>query len=316
MRYGVLISLVCLAIVAFPNAALPQYVYPDDRPRFATPQAEPTVYVGYLFKQKGFSFTLDHDDSDDLEFFDLGQRFDLRGIHLEFMMPVKSVGPLGFTWGWSWLFPLKATSTETYRLAPGMDHAERAWNTDVQWWSLQAALTYAVSPTLTTMLGIRYDNFMTNFKDPEDFVQIDSSPGDVADLTVSSFIPYLGVALTNLRPANGPLKIDAGLLGFPVILGSIKYRELFGSQINIGGGNIIGFPAENEFGAGYFIEAYSELTGEIYGVRLGGYAKFNALHATTGINLGADDGNIPRKEMDANFDRRSWSFGGKASVDF
>ncbi|MDQ7784821.1 MAG: hypothetical protein RDU20_18200 [Desulfomonilaceae bacterium] len=304
---SILLSVICL--VGMSAVAQAQGGYGWICPSTAKVGTAPSVYAGYFFQHKGadFSFTITDPAANSVG--ELRQQFDLQGILLELMVPVKGSGPLGLVLGWSYLFPIDRTAHETMTFTA--DAARyRTWRADTQWWDLQAALTYDFVPSGTVILGFRYDSFQTNFHDPS--VQ----PGDTANLTINGYIPFFGCAVSNIAPGTG-LDIEVGAIGFPTMLGSVDYIEVVSAGIPIGGAEVLGFPASNGFGKGYFFEAFGEIGMPLlYGWQAAAFVKYSTINAHTQIHVGERNAEIPTTDYDFDLDRRIWVVGGRVSLCF
>ncbi|MFH1118045.1 MAG: hypothetical protein V1792_29340 [Pseudomonadota bacterium] len=284
-------------------------------PAAAKVGSAPSVYTGYFFQNKGADFSFTTDDTGVNTALEVRQQFDLQGIWLELMVPVKGNGPLGLVLGWSYLFPIDRTSNETMRLSAEPTRY-RTWRADTQWWNLQAALTYDLHPSATFIAGFRYDTFQTNFYNPS--VQVGPAGGanDTANIALNAYIPFFGCAVSNIAPSTG-LDIEIGAIGFPTVLGSVDYIEVVSAGIPIGGFDSPGFPASNEFGKGYFFEAFGEVGVPLfYGWQAGAFVKYSTINAKTDIHVGERNANIPTTLYEFNLDRRSWVFGGRVSLCF
>ncbi len=302
-------------LVGTPASVLAQAGYGWICPATAKVGTAPSVYTGYFFQNKGADFSFTSADTVLNSVVELRQQFDLQGIWLELMVPVKGNGPLGLVLGWSYLFPIDRTSNETMRLSADTTRY-RTWRADTQWWDLQAALTYDLHPSATLIAGFRYDTFQTNFYDPSVRVGPAGAANDTANIAINAYIPFFGCAVSNIAPGTG-FDIEIGAIGFPTAMGSVNYVEVVSAGIPVGGVDLPGFPASNEFGKGYFFEAFGEVgVPLLYGWQAGAFVKYGTINAQTEIRVGERNANIPTTLYEFNLDRRSWVFGGRVSLCF
>ena len=262
-----------------------------------------------LFGRYGVDLVLDAGSSSTATTTGLRHKLDLKGTWVEVLVPVRSTGRLGLAFGAGYLFPSDRRSTENYILYPGGAQIQRTWATDIQWGSCQVACTLGILPSLTGILGFRYDSFLTNFRDPEDNISAIGDPYDVADLTFAAYIPYFGLLINDL--GLGPIRADIGLVGFPTLLGSLDYHERIGAA-----GLNNGIPASNQFRSGHFIEAFGECSLRMRFSQIGAFGKYGAVYGKTFANLGERNSRLRGPDLDFSFERRSWILGGKISVDF
>ncbi|MEW6113505.1 MAG: hypothetical protein AB1664_15340, partial [Thermodesulfobacteriota bacterium] len=238
--------------------------------------------------------------------------YNLEGVWLEVAIPVTFDYNYGLMVSGAHLFPAAATSRQTYSLDGGVGGGRRDWNTDIQWWNVQAAGSYAFWRGVSLLAGYRWDSFMTKFTSPSDLVGIPGLNTDQADLTVSAHIPFIGIQLDPWLSCETFTKV--GFVGFPVVLGTLIYKE--------GVGNIANGPAalngNQAFDSGYFMEAYGEGGMKMANWNVGGFVKYSTLHATSKVDLEASlaANGLAVQKYNFTFDRRNWIFGGKIGVAF
>jgi len=157
---------------------------------------------------------------------------------------------------------------------------------------------------------------MANFTDPDSGFGAPFGQYDTATVTVNAWTPYLGLVWSNVTRGAG-FDFRAGVLGSPVVWGSIDYVETVAAGLIISGANVHGFPASNYIKQGYLVEGFADASvGTIYGMQLGAYAKYHVLKATTDIRVGERDANIPNVSYDVNFQKQNWGVGGRLSIFF
>ncbi len=246
---------------------------------------------------------------------ELRQQFDLQGIALDVVAPVIGWAPFGVTVGGGYSFCFNEPSRETIQLV-GSSSMTRDWRAEPQAGNLYAALTMAFHPALTGMVGIKYDNFQSNFVSPGSGFGAALGTLDTAAMSLNAVTPYLGLVYGNVPSPLG-LNIQVGVIGFPVVLGWVDYRETVAATLNVGGSNVSGFPASNNIGQGYFMDAFADVSlTAVSGIQLGAYVKYNTMNAESEINVGERNGNIPMVMYKFEFQKRSWGVGGRMSVFF
>jgi len=247
---------VTVVIAVFLAAVLPAEVHAQG---FAFPNytwgpftLQPSVSVGYAASTKPVSFTLDL---------------------------------AGFGLGFGYLFSINKDSSETYDLS---SETSRSWNTRVQMAKFDMWATYDITPTVSTILGFRYDSFLVNFEDPAPTFSISSltfSGEQTADFNFSGFFPIIGVAWQRvLGPSQG---LRAGFSGFPAVIGAFSYRENLFKPAN-NKDNRGGLTASNEFKSGYFIEAFADFAVPLSSwARFGVFGRYNLIHGRTSMDVNA-----------------------------
>jgi hypothetical protein len=302
-------------LAATPVSVQAQGCYGWVCPGPASSGSAPSIFTGYFFQTKGADISFNAPEWPTNSVIGLRQQFDLQGIWTELMVPVKGCGPAGLVLGWAYLFPLDRTSHETQTFSVA-GTATRTWTADPQWWYLQGALTYDVYPMATVIAGFRYDSFQTNFYDPSVRAADPTVPNDTANVTINGYIPFFGVAISNVAPRTG-LDIEIGAIGFPTVMGSVNYVETVGSGIQIRNTLAPGFTGYNEFDKGYFLEAFAEFGVPLmYGWQAGAFMKYTTLNASTTVDVGERNGQIDNTDFECTFDRRSWVIGGRVSLCF
>ena len=111
------------------------------------PYMEPSVFVGYFYKDHGAGVNIQFNDGDVLGITSTRNDFTLQGVWLELATPVALSQNVGFFLSVAHLFPVQTTALESYQLLDGA--AKREWNPDIQWWELDTALTCRLCQALT-----------------------------------------------------------------------------------------------------------------------------------------------------------------------
>ncbi len=266
---------------------------------------EPSVFVGYLYKDHGAGVNIQLNDGGDvLGINSTRNDFTLQGVWLELAAPVALSQNLGFFLSVAHLFPVQTTALESYQLVDGA--AKREWNPDIQWWEVDTALTCHLCPALTGIAGFRWSSFMVNFGTPTNQVNFSTSP-DQAQLTVNAYIPLLGLALKCDPTCNSSFK--AAFLGFPALPGDLDFQETLTPTETVS----TRFAGATNYRSGYFYEALAEASTRMGAWSLGALVRFDAIHTNRTRDFTLDD--IART-ADVLFDRRNWIFGGKIGFVF
>jgi hypothetical protein len=271
---------------------------PMCKPRFS---AEPSLYVGYLYKDHGGGIEVQFDNGDIVGITHTRNDFTLQGVWAEFAVPVCLAENLTGFFTAAHLFPVETTTTETYRLLNG-GFASREWQPSVQWWEFDWGLTYRLCPYAAALGGFRWSSFIVNFDQPSNQNGFLPAAPDDARLTLNAYLPFFGL-LANLEPSCTS-SIKAAVFGFPAVPADVEYQESYrptaGVFANING--------KGNYKSGYFLEALAEASTTMDRVTLGGFVRFDLLHTertrditVTGVPIQANIG----------IDRRNWIFGGK-----
>ncbi len=266
---------------------------------------EPSVFVGYLYKDHGAGVNIQFNDGDVLGITSTRNDFTLQGVWLELAAPVALSQNVGFFLSVAHLFPVQTTALESYELLAS-EAAKREWNPDIQWWELNTALTCRLCQALTGLAGFRWSSFMVNFGQATNQVNFSTSP-DQAQLTVNAYIPYLGLALRCDPTCNS--SFEAAFLGFPALPGDLDFQE----TLNPTGTVSTRFSGATNYKSGYFYEALAEASTRMGPCNLGAFVRFDAIHTNRTRDFTLDG---VARTADVLFDRRNWIFGGKIGFVF
>lgn len=274
-----------------------------------------SVSTGYFGHRQGADISFSASNQPVGSVRDLRRQFDLQGISLDMVAPLSCWSPFGVTVGGAYSFCFNVPSEETIQFV-GETSRTRSWTAQPQAGNVYAALTMAFRPTVTGMVGVKYENFQTNFVNPGSGFGSPLGALDTANISLNTCTPYLGVMYGNV-PGNLGLNVHLGVVGFPVLLGWVNYRETVAASLPIGGVNVSGFPAANNIGKGYFLDAFADLSlAAIYGIQLGAYVKYNTMNAESNVDVGERNANIPNVTYKFDFQKRSWGVGGRVSLIF
>jgi hypothetical protein len=265
---------------------------------------EPSVFVGYLYKDHGAGVNIQFGNGDVLGITSARNDFTLQGVWLELAAPVALSQNVGLFLSVAHLFPVQTIALESYQLTD--DAAKREWNPDIQWWELDTALTCRLTPALTGIAGFRWSSFMVNFGQATNQVNFSTSP-DQAQLTANAYIPLLGLALQCEPTCNSSFK--AAFLGFPALPGDIDFQE----TLTPTGTDSTRFSGPTNYRSGYFYEALAEASTRMGAWSLGALVRFDAIHTNRTRDFTLDGAS---RSADVLFDRRNWIFGGKIGCIF
>lgn len=202
--------------------------------------------------------------------------------------------------GGSWLFASNKDAIETASVFPDSP-AYRTWRPNTQWYTLYATVSRCAVSNFSLIGGFRYESFSTKFVDPSEVQGLRSDPTDEAELTLSSFIPYVG-AVTRWGD------VEVGVLGFPYVPGTIGYRQTLAASVR--------YEGSGNYRNGYFLEAFAEWGRQMQAVHLSAFATYTLLHAVGEFDLSRTEGGTETAPYAFGFDRQNWIAGGKAVIGF
>lgn len=245
------------------------------------------------------------------------QNYKLQGINIDLMAPIRLYGAYGLGIGAGYTVCFNAPSDETLLFASS-DPVNRSWLAKPQIFNLQAALTMDFGASLVGIFGVRYENFATNFVNAESTTNGYGGGRNSVDFTLSSYIPTVGLMYSGQSPSSSS-NFRLGVTGFPLLLGSVNYRESVVGGITIGGrGGMPGFQGSDVLASGYYINAFADGAITVTdSIRLAVYSKYDILNATSNDLLtGAYNADVPNVHFNFNFQRSNWGVGLRASVGF
>lgn len=283
---------------------------------------DPTVYAGYLYKDRGVGLKFDAEGGQNLAgLTNFRHDYDLNGIWLQLLLPVQITEGFCLTLGGSHLFPIDSSSEETngqsrevYTFVAGVQSDRRNWDTDIQWWNVTAAATMDVFDPVKVIGGFRWDSFMTNFSDPTlpAVGTVAGGVADEADVTVNQFLPFFGSVVT--LPVTCESVVKGSALFFPTMIGDWKYGQTLGAAVPTPA-RIMG---EGTFNSGYFLETMLEAVAKYDNATIGAFCKVEWAHGKSNETLsipfvGGLDQAFPPAEFEVEIDRRHWVWGLRAS---
>ncbi|MEW6113696.1 MAG: hypothetical protein AB1664_16305 [Thermodesulfobacteriota bacterium] len=229
--------------------------------------------------------------------------YTVKGLWLAVSADVPVRNGFGIWARGSWLFPSAGQAYKTLQMAGGTLEPI-IWQTDIQWYNVDLAGTYSPYGALTVIGGFRFDSFATNFHSRE-FVEPEDLSTDEADMTVSSYIPYVGIMLNQ----GGGLKL--GLVGFPYVPGDVEYSRVYGRLV-------MRQDAKGSLRSSYFVEAFGEYGRQLMGGYVGVFGIFSYLHANSVLDVTRRLAGVETTSGEYHFslDRANWIVGGTLGIDF
>ena len=154
------------------------------------------------------------------------------------------------------------------------------------------------------MAGFRYEHFSVRFDNPSDNFGIVSTTGDEADLTINSYLPFVGLQTTAGGPASN---VCVRFIGFPWAPGDVTHSETgisgLGSRID----------SKGNWNRSYFWEIFAEYNRNVAAnMGFGAFFRWNVLHGQTELSATPPSGLAV--SSDASFDRNTMTFGGSFSI--
>ena len=269
-----------------------------------------SIGAGY-FGQKGgadIAFTASGQASGSMS--KLRQQIDLGGINVGVAAPFRWAGPLSVLVGGHYSAFFVKPSLETMQVVGAAARA-RSWQASPQNFDVYAALTMNLSPSVIGMAGLKYENFQVNLLNPSFNFGASQAPLDSAALALNTYTPYLGFVVANAARQLG-MNVHLGLLGAPLVFGSVDYRETVVGALVVGGATAPGFRVSNNLGYGYYLESFADASVVTrYGTQLGAYAKYYILQASATVRTGEANANIPQVNYACDLQKRSWEIGGR-----
>jgi hypothetical protein len=319
-RWTIILTVIVGAIfsLTFPGSSRAQSCYSPSWSCGAFSNCGLSAFTGYFGSVNGadISFTADNQPPSSLTA--IRQRFNLQGINLELMAPIRLSGRYGMAVGLGYSACFNEPAEETLQFS-GAPSKARTWLAKPQAFNLQTALTADLNPSLVGIFGFKYENFLTNFVNAESSEANYGGGLNNVDFTFSAYIPYVGL-IYGAALNNTGRNFRIGAIGFPFLLGSVAYRETVVGGINIGGTsvNVPGFQGSNTVVSGYYINGFADMTlATVNCLELAAYAKYDILNAVSNdVVTGADNFRIPNVLFDFRFQRSFWGVGLRASVGF
>ena len=268
------------------------------------PKGITEFYVGYMDHRNGT--TIDFSRSVPLGPFNgyqIRHQYPIRGVWLGLSETINLSERIGlFGSGWV-LLPSNQTDLETYNEMA----AARNWNTRNSWWYIDGLATFSPGAGFSFLAGVRYDKYTTEFRDPFAAFNVNSLPSDTADVITHNVIPLVGAQAGYDCPQS---RLLFRVVGFPTLLGSVKYRQNFA-----GTGAI---EASGNYKKGYFLELFSQYVRKFGPGEVGIFARWSGTHGEVDLDVDSVDIAAPTTNgtFDLSLERYAWTVGGSVSLRF
>lgn len=233
----------------------------------------------------------------------------LGGLVLGTTAAAEMTPRLSARFNFSILIPFDTVGDESYTFGGGLaGTGGRHWKVNHDWFLLDAAGAYCLSPGTAFLAGFRWDHFSATFKDPYDTVVIAGLGSDRADFTINGYIPFFGVEVN--RNDRNSIRVFR-IIGFPALWGDVEYNQ------TIGGGAFSRLRGVGNSYGGYFLEAYGE-----YGLRFfngaasSAFGKFASYQTNGKLNARDLAAGGAAQSMDLRLGRISWQLGVKFELPF
>jgi hypothetical protein len=187
---------------------------------------------------------------------------------------------------------------------PGVGN--RTWNTRTEWWYLDAAATWACCTPFEVLAGFRYEHYSTRFDNPTDIFGVPSTGDDTADLTVNSYLPFVGLQTRIGSPGSN---VMVRWIGFPVAPANLTFSETNAGTL----GNRV--DSTGNWSYSYFSELFAEYNRNFAaGMGIGAFLRWNLYHGQA--NLTTNPLGLTGVSSDASFDRNTITVGGNILLNF
>lgn len=270
--------------------------------------AAPKFYLGMMADRGGTTLDLDGAFLPSL-FDNTAHKYTNQGLWLGVSQLMGLNSGLCFNAsGWC-LVPSTAESDETF--SDGFNHMDNRWNTDTHWWFVDGVLSLNAPAGFSFLAGLRYEQYTTRFSDPERASGIGILfPWATADVISESWIPLIGAEMRSPSSLGG---LVVRVIGFPALLGSLKYNE---TQPNIT--PVRRLEASGSWSKGYFVEFFSEYSKRLGFGDVGLFAKWNAFQGKSRSTVDyVDNFYVPTHEQpDLTLSRCWWTLGGSFTMNF
>jgi hypothetical protein len=224
--------------------------------------------AGYLFGQRAVQFgeTVGGDGAlyilRDSRF-----RSPLEGVQVGATLQAPLKDDVGVTLRGTWLFPTNGRADEDIARTGDL-RVSRDWSTKVQYYTLDGAVVYPFCAPFNFLAGFRFDSLFMDFTGPRTAGGIEWLPTDKTEVTLNSYIPYVGIGL------NYGQSLRVSLIGTPIFWGDLQFRETVGG--------FSGGPDSFEYKANlkntYFLEASVEYALSVGPGTAGVLAKWTYMH--------------------------------------
>jgi len=256
----------------------------------------------------------------------LSHRWPLRGLWLGVAEKLNASERFGINVEAWWLIPSTAVGTEESVVgvttfipgvgtAPGVFFTVPAaisinWNTRPDWWYLDGrAVLKPCGGNFAVLGGFRYDHFSTRFENPFNVATgFAFDPSNQADITVNSYIPYLGFEYSCMGGTNG---LCLRFIGFPWVPADVLH-----SETGEAGAGLRATSTANFNSGRYFVEFFGEYSRSVVGgAGIGVWFRWQDLSGRGPITSTINPGGFVISDAFV-FDRNTVAVGGKATLNF
>lgn len=242
--------------------------------------------------------------------FQLDQTYNQRGLWLGLQDSVSLSSWLNFMASGWYLFPSNNDSTEVYN--NGI-LGRRKWDTSTQWWFVDGAVVLGGGGCRCTglgaIVGLRFDYYNTQFTNSDPFsTSTFGLLGDGATVRSEGWIPLIG---TQAAYVSSTTNLVLRVVGFPTLLGNVKYTEAVGA---LGGG--AGAEFSGTYNNGYFLEIFSEYSRTFGAGGIGVFARYNATHGNSDSDLTLATGGFGSSSFKLGLTRTTWTLGASFALNF
>lgn len=252
--------------------------------------------VGYLTSRRNVAFEFSCDQEN------IRQEYPLNGVWLALSAGGALNDSIGLSVQGSWFVPTVALATEKTLRFTRWAEGSRRWGADIQWYTVDAAMTKPLRESLAAIGGFRFDSFEMNLRDASNITGGGGFSSDEGSVAVRGYLPYVGLALS----------IDSALslavIGFPYAPVGVEFRETFLSVERWKG---YGF-----FYWSHFLEGSCTYRTSLMGGELAAFAKLTYLHGSAPFPMTTYGDPQDSFTLRVSLDRQVWTFGGNFSIDF
>jgi hypothetical protein len=184
------------------------------------------------------------------------------------------------------------------------------WNTRPDWWYIDGRLACSCAGrNFNVLAGFRYDHFSTRFEFPfSPTTGFAFDPNNQADITVNSYIPYVGFEYSCMGAGSG---LCMRLIGFPWVPADVVH-----SETGEAGAGLRATSTGNFNSGRYFIEFFGEYSRTVFGgAGIGAWFRWQDLSGRGPITTTINPGGLAISDAFV-FDRNTVAFGGKATLNF
>lgn len=270
--------------------------------------AAPKFYLGMMADGGGTTLDLGHAFFPKL-FDNTAHNYNNQGLWLGVSQLMGLNSGLCFNASGWYLIPSNTESDETFNV--DVNNLNNRWKTDTHWWFVDGVLSLNAPAGFSFLAGLRYEQYTTRFSDPERASGIGIlTRWATADVISESWIPLIGAEMRSPGSLGG---VVFRVIGFPTLLGSLKYNE---TQPNIV--PVSRLEASGSWSKGYFVEIFSEYSKRLGFGDVGLFAKWNVLHGQSESTVDySNNHRVPTHEQhDLTLSRSWWTLGGSFTMDF